>query len=185
MGKPILQRRAVRPTVPRFRVSVSKTRIELSIRRDSSHCMISEAIAEAAPHMRNISTDLGTIRMTDPVRRLRYTYLTPATAQRALVEFDRGVNPEPFSFELRTCAQITRSHPREKVNGIDGRTVPRKPDKKRTMLALSDPFEDLGPKVVIAAPRAGSGSQPIVVGGRPPPGNLGRTRKFGLRQLRE
>lgn len=180
--KPVTHRRALRPVVPRILVRVGKETITGAVRRDSSHCMISEAIALAAPHMKNISTDLGTVRMTDPKLGLRYIYLTPAACQRALVQFDRGVDPEPFTFELRTCAQIVRAGTGYVRKNTGDK--PKTPDVKRTMRALGDPKEPLGPKVAIRPANTGIRAQPVVVGGRPPPGNLGRTRMFGLRQLR-
>jgi hypothetical protein len=89
------------PHGPRVDVNVTKPIMDLSKGRNSSHCMIAEALRDARPDAASISVDLQTIRFSLPNRRLRYTYLTPRIAQLALIKFDQGQMPEPFSFSLK------------------------------------------------------------------------------------
>jgi hypothetical protein len=39
---------------------------------------------------------------------VRRTYLTPRVAQLALIDFDRGIDPQPFAFKLSHAVQIAR-----------------------------------------------------------------------------
>lgn len=86
-------------------------------RCNAFHCMIDDAVEEgynlrdkkgvlkrAASYGR---TDLQTIRVSDLDLGLRYWYLTPMIAQKALLAFDRGEEVKPFSFILRE-AQVHR-----------------------------------------------------------------------------
>jgi hypothetical protein len=89
---------------------VTQRHIDEAIPKDSSHCMITEAIKEALPNAKFVSTDLQTIRWTDPQKKLRYIVLTPQLAQIRLIAFDQGDldNLEPFEFTLRPN-QITKT----------------------------------------------------------------------------
>lgn len=40
------------------------------------------------------------------MKNLRYTYLTPRTVARAIINFDQGIPAVPFQFQLRTAAQV-------------------------------------------------------------------------------
>jgi len=91
------------PYIPRSRrvdVEVTGDIIALSTQADSSHCMIADAVRKAVPGATGVSVDLQTIRFSDPVKRMRYVYLTPRIAQVALVDFDNGEEPQPFRFRL-------------------------------------------------------------------------------------
>jgi hypothetical protein len=96
------------PRAPTLVVAVSKSQIDDSTRKDSSHCMIAEALKLSVKSAGKpitegtVSVDLQTIRYTDPERGLRYTYLTPRIAQVALVNFDQGRPVEPF-IRLAIC----------------------------------------------------------------------------------
>ena len=94
---------------PDVRIVIDEETIANSIRRTSSHCMIAEAIQKRYPAAKSVSVELATISWTDPAKRLRYTYLTPRSAQIGLIHFDRGEVPEPFSFRLRSASKVTRS----------------------------------------------------------------------------
>lgn len=85
---------------PRVRVHVTQEIIDASTRRDSSHCMIADAIKAAVPEAAYVSVDLATIRFTDLNAGCRYVYLTPRHAQSALLAFDQGKKPEPFTVQL-------------------------------------------------------------------------------------
>jgi hypothetical protein len=71
--------------------------------------MIADAIKTAVPNAQSVSVDLSTIRWTDPVRELRYIYLTPRRAQIALIDFDAGRVPKPFDVQLAGAAQVVRA----------------------------------------------------------------------------
>ena len=86
---------------PRIAVEITEEIIDIAVPRDSSHCMIADAVRAAVPDATNISVDLATIRFTDPKARQRYIYLTPRIGQLALIAFDSGEKPAPFRFLLR------------------------------------------------------------------------------------
>ncbi len=90
-----------KPRGPKFQVTVDQDMIEAAKQRDSSHCMIAEAIKAAYPEASMVAVDLQTIRFSDPKKGLRFTYLTPRQAQVALVQFDQGTDVTPFSVRLR------------------------------------------------------------------------------------
>lgn len=96
-----------KPT-PRVPVNVTEDIIKFAEVRNSGHCMISDAVKQSVPWARSISTDLQTIRFTDAAKKVRYVYLTPRSAQVALVSFDQGIPTKPFRFMLRS-GQVTRS----------------------------------------------------------------------------
>jgi hypothetical protein len=52
------------------------------------------------PWAKLVKVDLQSIRLTDPENNLRYLFLTPGIPQAALVTWDEGVKPQPFSFQL-------------------------------------------------------------------------------------
>lgn len=94
---------------PTVFLKVSLEIIASSVPKDSGRCMISEAIKLIRPRAKRIETDLQTIRWTEyerdpspgaPIAH-RYVYLTPRPAQKALVAFDYGIVPDPFSIQLR------------------------------------------------------------------------------------
>ena len=149
-------------TSPKVKAPVTAEIIDGAVPRDSGHCMLAKAIEVARPDAKFIAVDLQTIRFSENGR--RYIYLTPRTAQRALIDFDHGVRPEPFVLNLRN-AQVM-------IAGSRG--------KKR------EPVE------LVINP-AGGGTIPIVKGGQAPPTGLlsnqgtnrgnrtGKRREFGLR----
>jgi hypothetical protein len=149
-----------RPRAPKLRVEVTRENIEQSTTRDSSHCMIAEAVKLAFPGAYRVSVDLQTIRFGDAKKRLRYTYLTPRRAQLALVDFDQGVLPEPFTISLRN-GQVTASQAAQKRNLTNSRL-------SKAALTV----------------RGTAGMVPDRTGGKPPPkSGHGRIRAFGLRGL--
>lgn len=88
----------------RLTIPITQERIDESIRRSSAHCMLSEAIRDKYPQLRNVLSDLATIRYTDPKRQLRFIHLTPRNAQLALIDFDAGAKIEPFTIVLEKQA---------------------------------------------------------------------------------
>jgi hypothetical protein len=151
---------------PRVHISVSQEVITTnSIKGDSSHCMIAEAIKETIPEAAYVSVDLQTIRWSDPKRGVRYIFLTPAIAQSALVDFDLGEPVVPFEFQLRGAHVMKISSSADRAN------------RKGRPLAK-------GPKTIVNS----HGATELRGGAAPPVAALsnsrGRVRRYGLRQLR-
>lgn len=151
------------PSTPRCSIDIDLETIFEAEQRDSSHCMIADAIKKQMPEASYVSVDLQTIRWTDSAKGLRYIYLTPRVAQVALVKFDQGMHTEPFSFQLR-----------------NGQTT--KTGRKQ------DPAQIVGAK---GRPGSRGGSVPGINGGKAPPlASLsnsvrvrGSRRAYGLRGL--
>ena len=152
------------PRAPRVRIQVTQEAIDDSVERSSSHCMIAEAVKHSYPDAQRISVDLQTIRFSDPRTGLRYTYLTPRVGQVALVQFDQGIKPAPFGFQLRN-GQVTRM-------GSGGNRT-RAQEQASGSRRLNPTVNSDQPQPV-----------PDVLGGKTPPKSaLGARRSFGLRDL--
>jgi hypothetical protein len=163
------------PKAPRVIVEVTQDLIDNSIERDSSHCMIAEAVKLAYPAAQRVSVDLQTIRFSDPNRRLRYVYLTPRTGQLALVDFDQGTPPEPFDMRLQSGQvvpmeasssnlQSEAALAARRMNAVKARQAN---EMKRASIVLRQ-----------------AGTVPDRVGGKTPPTTpFARRRTFGLRGL--
>jgi hypothetical protein len=158
------------PRPPRVKVHVTQELIEQGVQSDSGYCMISEAIKEAVPDAERVSVDLQTIRFSIPAKGHRYTYLTPRIAQVPLVNFDYGLKPEPFSFQLRG-GQVSRAGRRGgRPSGKGGDT-----DKASAVNPI---------RRARLVNRDHPDSMPERVGGRTPPKPaipFSRRRQFGLR----
>jgi len=162
------------PKGPVLRIHVTKEAITKAVTADSSKCWIAEAIKIAVPWAQNVSVDLATIRFSDLAKGLRYVYLTPYAAQRAIIEFDEGTPPHPFSFLLRN-AHVTRA-------GSTDRTK-----AKRAASAKQKNLDLTLKKTVLKADRRNHttvhASAIRRVGGRRPP-QLRMLRQFGVRAFR-
>lgn len=151
------------PRGPVLTVHVTPEIIERGVRGNSKTCMIAEAIKEAFPNARVVSVDVQTCRFTDPTRGLRYTYLTPRAGQKPLLDFDEGINPQPFTLTLKnahvTAAQI-RKAATDKTAKVKSNAAARLPAKKTTRLTKDGAV--------------------IAVGGRAP-AQMRTQRRFGLK----
>jgi hypothetical protein len=174
--------------------------------------MIAEALKGAlGPKYANVQVDLYSAAFTDKERNLRFSYEMPRTPQLALIDFDRGKVPEPFSFELRRARKITRRRQvRHPVKAGEPRTRARpardgKPavsdtdynrygDGVRSGLhnndaaivdALNDPSAPLFGPTALNSRGASSGRETIIGGASTPMSNFAKSRRFGLRQLIE
>jgi hypothetical protein len=133
-------------------------------------------VKEAYPNAQRISVDLQTIRFTDPERGVRYTYLTPRTAQVLLVKFDQGHDIEPLTVQLRS-GSATRSGARTPEQREGDRARKQRSNARvaaRRRLAQSQgpghaPIADGGS----ATPPRGALANPAIPGGN--------RRRFGLR----
>ncbi len=165
------------PRAPWVVIDVSDERIKEAVPRDSSHCMIAEAVKASYPGAAKVSVDLQTIRFSDPKRGLRFTYLTPRVAQVALIKFDQGILPEPMSFRLRG-GMVTRA----------GSRLPKTPASpemiEQRKKASKKGQEQLAKTRLVHRDSAHSDSVPDRIGGRTPPTTpFAKRRAFGLRGL--
>ena len=175
------------PPAPRIPlVDVTQEIIAKSVLRDSSHCMISDAVRAAVPDAKFIHVDIQTVRFT--LGEFRFSYLTPRKGQVELIRFDQGEEILPFTFQLRPAgSQTTRSgaRPGVKTGKPQSRTPAQQEATKKAMAASPKPF---GHRELVQ----GSGQQdnvPMIRGGKTPPvaplasGNTipkGRRRTYGL-----
>lgn len=91
-----------------MRIQILKEHIEHSLRKDSGHCMIADAIKRQIPTAQFIVVDIQAIRWSDKATHKRHTCLTPPMAQYNLIRFDRGDHGiQPFAFDL--VPQMTRA----------------------------------------------------------------------------
>jgi hypothetical protein len=110
-------------------ISVTQEHIEKALRRNSSHCAIALAVAQAVPDARFISVDLQSLRFSR--KGLRYCFLTPHQAQAAIIAVDQGDRDaiRPFDFSMRP-AFITRC-------GKSGRQTPSNGELKGSGLTVN------------------------------------------------
>lgn len=175
------------PKAPKLKVEITKELFESSKQADSSHCMIAAAIQIAFPEATSVSVDLQTIRLSRPKKKLRYIYLTPRTAQKAIIEFDQGREVEPFSFQL-SGAHVTAMHQSksQKLQGIEIDQDTAAP--KKVEIELKKNTENIKKanlaKQGLRFDKGDNGTVPRRVGGKAPPTTpFGRRRAFGLRAL--
>jgi len=152
----------------RYSVKITEEIINTARARDSSHCVIADALRASIPGATRVSVDLQTIRWSVDELGKRFVALTPGAGQRILVNFDQGVLPEPTTLQV-TPFQVIPIRP----TGPGPRTVTDARTNGR------------------GGAQAGSTalkSKPLVEGGKLPPtaalsNRKGRRREFGLRQL--
>src|SRR3954453_9606775 len=96
------------PKGPRLKVNVTQDLITEAVRNHSGRCWIAEAIKAAYPNATHVAVDVATCRFSDNDKGHRYVYLTPYSAQLALLHFDEGRNPSPFAMILKN-AHVTRA----------------------------------------------------------------------------
>lgn len=167
---------------PKIKAKCTERIIKSAYRANSGHCALSDAVKAAAPWAQHIASDLQSIRVTDPRHGLRYTYLTPRTAQVALLAFDQGKIPPPFDFTLRG-GHVATSYKRTVL-----------PDGTKKVR----PVVKLGRRRLVTGGNEAKGDVPGTIGGKagvPTPGplsagshargrntgNPGYRREFGMR----
>jgi hypothetical protein len=194
-----------RPTrskrAPKLDFPVTTEMIEAAVPQDSAHCMIADGLKAAMPHARSVSVDLASIRFTDPANGRRYIYLTPIPAQVALLDFDQGHKPDPFTVKCH-AAQIVepKRKPVAKQPSPSLTETPGESGEQPSPSLTEVPEERPRRQNARLIPNpAGGGTVPIKLGGNPPPlGPLargtgtggtapyyrtGRKRGFGLRAM--
>jgi hypothetical protein len=117
--------------IRKLKVNVTAEIIATAVPQHSGHCMISDAVKAAAEKARmrigKVLTDLQTIRLKDLDTGRTYICLTPREGQRALLSFDHGVMPEPFSLRLKPVQIIEKQHRERKRVGDQPGKAPAKP----------------------------------------------------------
>lgn len=167
-------------TSPHVEVKVTQDVIDTAQRRDSSHCMIADAIQNTLPNARYISVDLATIRFTDTLAGKRYVYLTPRAAQTALLAFDQGEKCEPFRFLIRSAHVLVTGSARKARASLEPQTkdglkgIPERRD------GLAPP---IGPLAGGSPKRRRPDQDPGTGAGSPAAVRTGRVRQFGLKAL--
>lgn len=194
-------------------VTVTEEVIAKSVQRDSSHCMIADAVRESIPDVIRVSVDLQTIRFTNRKTHKRYVYLTPRRAQVELIRFDQGLEPEPFSMVLQRpqIIEIPRRSPNRDSKEQREAKAAEEIVSDEAALAVADEEESTSIEegavetVEAEKPKAGRpkgskarnaaqikdanpNARPYRTGGRTPPTAVlsdtkGRIREFGLKQL--
>lgn len=91
---------------PTLKLSITPERWEKAIASHSGACLISDAIKDQYPHLTNPETDMATIRVTDKAAGVRYTYLTPDSAQHLLLSYDQGWPQSTEEVTIRAAVQI-------------------------------------------------------------------------------
>jgi hypothetical protein len=159
------------------RISVTSDRIQEAIRRNSSACMAADAIKEALPWAKSVSVDIQTMRLTDPEARLRYIFLTPRRVQEHIVDWDAGVDPEPFDFMLGKPTQIVKAH-----MGTDWKKPTITGTDRKAISEALDQEVILGGATAIESKKGAI----IVIGGKTPPKSRGSSgvRAFGIKGLK-
>ena len=153
--------------VKSLKIDVTPQIIATAVPANSGHCMISDAVKAAATKAKmrvtKVLTDLQTIRFTDMDNKRRYVCFTPRVGQVALLEFDQGNKPEPFSFRLTPAQIIEPQHRAQKPKpGEPGRG----PSKPRVANTNKDGYR-----------------RPVKIGGAAMATSVGLRREFGLRQM--
>lgn len=204
------RKRTHRYNSPRLTVTVTAEHIQLGKRGSSTRCMVAEAIREQFPQFMNPSADIQTIRFSDPVRQLRYVYLTPYEPHLAMVLFDTGITPKPFAFTLKRASQIVRTANWGAIQGSKKKRAStvrkavtegaKHPSEARSESGGKPPL--LGGRRLQAENSGGRGT-PTIIGGRAPmlgalagrargstgagahysSDNMGKRRIFGSRLL--
>jgi hypothetical protein len=169
------------------------------------------AIADALPHCRHISCDLQSLRITDPKKQLRYTFLTPHLARDVIVNFDQGLRDKlvPCTFSMRPAIVAQSGKKRatptvEQLRGSGLKLAQEQPhvpsswqERHRAASALVVAGTHAGeaaqaavpprrsrrqPRALVSAVR--KGEVPVQLGGRPPPTSILARREFGMRAIR-
>ncbi|MFI5223779.1 MAG: hypothetical protein ACHQX3_05955 [Nitrospirales bacterium] len=81
-----------------MKIIVKKQHIDNARKKDSHHCMIADSLKEMGVQF--ILVDTQSIRYSDPDTKERLVFMTPPTAQEMILRWDRGIQIQPFAFEL-------------------------------------------------------------------------------------
>ena len=185
---------------PTIVLRIDNDRRDKAIASNSAVCLVADAINEQHPEYSRPSVNMATIRVTDAKRGLRYTYLTPASAQHCLLAYDQGW-PNPIDeIVLKRAVKITpvisgkqdtlarearRIELEQKV--ADGEPLTRHEKRALTQVRKPSRPSARGPVDVHIRPNGEhpaaviAGGDPLPVGATHPNLLAGRDRFFGAK----
>ncbi len=100
-----------------YKIPVTSWDVAFAERKQSRFCMIAEALKRVYPSVRNVQIDTATVTFTDRERSERLQFLTPPTAQQAILDFDDGNHIEAFTVDLRNPIVVRTLRPVKRANG--------------------------------------------------------------------
>lgn len=128
--KAIRRHRTDKPVLHNMKINVAKENIDRACAKNSHCCMIADAVRDRVKWATFIEVDVQSIRFNDRKNGIRYIYLTPTEAQKAIVLFDQGIKVKPFSFHLHQGFVKTRvMRARNKKAKKTSREYKRNPSK--------------------------------------------------------
>jgi hypothetical protein len=114
-----------------IKINVTKDNVARACQKNSHCCMIADAVRDRFKWATFIEVDVQSIRFNDRKKGIRYIYLTPVEAQKAIILFDQGIKVSPFSFHLSQGFMKTRvMRARHKIAKKHSREYKRNPNKK-------------------------------------------------------
>lgn len=165
-------------------VIIDRDKINDCKKRDSSSCMVTEAVNEQMPLIRVI-TDSATIRGTHRNSGARYIWLTPPRVQEYIADWDEGRDILPFKFKLSKPVQIVPVKPKITKPKPSNPLDVTKASSKEIKDAIRQGKPTIGQTVVHRSPNKSGSGQPIIIGGETPPIRtvFGPMRRYGYRGL--
>lgn len=94
---------------PTLKLRITKDLWDDAVQASSGGCLLVEAIKRQYPHLTGISVDMATVRVSDPKKGLRFTYLTPENGQTLLLSYDQGwAQPDEQDVTLLRAVKVTK-----------------------------------------------------------------------------
>lgn len=177
---------------PTIRVSLPQEARDEAIRSNSGGCLVADEIKRQYPHLSRISVDMATIRVSDSAKGVRYTYITPPAAQRALLSFDQGWDHPLEDVVIKRAAHISpivrtpsrdkreAATRRQKISDLEARVEAGQKLTRSEKVSLSK-MKAVGkkprpervphnppPEVGISVGQGSGRGKPVIYGGRPP-----------------
>lgn len=92
---------------PTLVINLKPEHYDKAVKSRSGACLIADEIKRAYPQYSNVSVDMATIRVSDRAEGVRFTYLTPPSAQHILLAFDQGWKNPVESLVVKRAVMIT------------------------------------------------------------------------------
>jgi hypothetical protein len=162
---------------PKMKIEVKEKEIKEGIVKHSGHCMVAEAIKAAVPKFTNISVDTQTIRVSDPEKGVRYIYLTPPKVADYVLDFDEGIEPAPFNFQVSMGQVLGTRRGQGRKKGQPSVKMTPAASKMRALVDSPNPS--------FVRNEVGGGNTrhlPVIVGGKESkPSRFSQRREYGMR----
>lgn len=174
-----------------LKLQITQEIIDHAVRKDSTSCLIADALKATIPGSSRPLADLQTISVSIPERGLRYHWLTPRSGQKLLLDFDAGASIEPcvVGLHLGWTTPIDKGHARKPQRAADRKKRRAELEDKEARGSLTD-IEARSLATMRATDlRDAQPKEPAdrtQRTGRPPLGSLSNanTRRYGLRLAR-